>query len=459
MTCCFRFYADSGFIHDRPAARTAVEGAPGLTQGGDRAQCLVTGEIGSVVRLHSLVRGVPGTLPTGAALVSFNLPSSFSYGKSQGEIAPVSSQAALAYSAALADLLASTKALDGSDEARWSNRAQLGDTTVLFWADADDRAVGDEAEAVVAALLGLPDGVPGSGPSALMAAQAALRDFHAALPDGLAGGGRPARFHILGLRPNVARLSVRFWFENSLGEIATSFEELWGDLRLEPAPARLAPSIRDLLLELAPLRRAESIPTHLSGALMRSILSGAPFPKTLLVQALMRVRAERSTTPLRTALIKACLARDARQGLSDEGVPVSLSRDEPNVGYRLGRLFAVLDAAQRAGVGRVNLRLADKFFGSASVTPARVFPLLLKGARIHLTAAKRHGSAGRAVVLDQEISRILAGLPADAPFPPILRLADQGRFVVGFYHETAEIWTRGAFGRLTDQPGAQDVTA
>ena len=448
LNLCFRLEGDLEYLHDRAASRAvvaaAIEGSPDSSD----QQCLATGSIAPIARLHPAIRGVPGSLPTGGMLVSFNLGSSASYGKTRGANAPVSEAAVRAYSAALTELIWAKREDDPTDRQTWTNRVQLSDLTLLFWADAASSVAGHAGEALVATLLDVSGAAPRLESRQTAQLQQLLEGYRKGRP---LVGAAPAlspltRFQVLGLRPTMARLSVRFWYENTLGELFARFREHWEDLRLDPPPQQEAPSIGQLLFELTPQRRYEDMPVQLAPDLLRSILTGAPFPRALLTRALMRVRAERKTTPLRTALIKACLARDARKGLAREGAPVSLDRDELNKGYRLGRLFAVIDAAQWAGLGRVRTRVRDKFFGAASATPGRVFPYLLRGARDHLASARGRGWGGRATSLDREISQIMDGLGAAHPFPAALGLADQGRFVVGFYHESAAVWPRTSGG-------------
>ena len=209
------------------------------------------------------------------------------------------------------------------------------------------------------------------------------------------------------------------------------------------------------------------MPAHLAGELTRAILTGGQYPAGLLAQTLMRIRADGQVTPLRAALAKAVLTRRARLAWNNAVQPnpthpdwrdklVSLDRQEANAGYRLGRLFAVLEAAQRAGVGKVNAGVKDKFFGAASATPGHIFPLLLRSAQDHLSAARKKGKEGRAIRLDREISEILEGFTASAPFPPALSLDDQGRFIIGFYHQDAELRVPRAKGERVEDDESED---
>jgi CRISPR-associated protein Csd1 len=446
---CFRLDGNREFLHDRAAARAALDRETAAASG-DSGLCLVTGAVGSIARLHPSIKGVPGAQSSGAALVSFNLDAFTSYGKSQGGNAPVSESAAFAYTTALNDLLSRSDGVDKKGRPRWRNRITLGDSTVVFWADAPigELLIGDlfspPSEELSATLLGQEDDKHTVRVKKIMAEIEALRPLADVAPD-----LNHEQFHILGLSPNAARLSVRFWISGTLGDLARRFQEHWRDMEIEPAAGKRPPALWALLYELAAQGKAENVPAHLAGEMTRAILTGGRYPASLLTQVIMRVRADQEVTPRRAALAKACLARNARNARKDptmKGVPMSLDRQEPNVGYRLGRLFAVFESAQYAGIGKVNASVKDKFLAAASATPARIFPTLLRGAETHLSTARKKGKEGRAGRLTNETQDILAGLNAREPFPRILSLEDQGRFFVGFYHQGAEL-------RVPRQPG------
>jgi CRISPR-associated protein Csd1 len=101
----------------------------------------------------------------------------------------------------------------------------------------------------------------------------------------------------------------------------------------------------------------------------------------------------------------------------------------------LGRLFAVLERAQYEALKAVNANIRDKYFSSASANPARVFPLLLRGVQDHLGKIRSSGKGGLAYWFDEQIAEVMSGLPSSEPFPSTLRLEDQGRFAVGYYHQ------------------------
>lgn len=202
---------------------------------------------------------------------------------------------------------------------------------------------------------------------------------------------------------------------------------------------------------------------------MRAILTGGECPKPLLGVVLARIRAgdeggrkgpgDHVVSGARAALCKAVIARAERRapfaagGSSDrwEDKYVTLDRSSTSPAYRLGRLFAVLESAQRAALGNVNATIRDRFFGSASATPASVFPVLMRNANHHLAVLRKGERAGLGVWLERELAGIFGGLGEN--LPTSLRIEDQGRFVIGYYHQR--------YARRDDKPeplAEQDTT-
>ena len=239
------------------------------------------------------------------------------------------------------------------------------------------------------------------------------------------------KVYILGLSPNAARLSVRFWLFDTLGHLAENLLEHERDCRVEPLPWKIPPSINRLLVNtVAALEKWDNIPPLLAGEVARAVLAGTPYPRTLLANAIMRLRAgDDPATGWHAAVIRAVLTR------SYGGAPMGLSTTEENPGYRLGRLFAVLEEAQERALGRVNASIRDRYFGAASATPASVFPLLLRGVQNHL-GKLRKDEPGSAQSVEIKLGEIMGGIATD--LPKTLKLEDQGRFAIGYYHQRSE---------------------
>ena len=418
----FRLDGEREFLHDRSSAKSVwlsqlanEEGAGGL--------CLVTGEHAPIVRLHPSLKGVFGAQGSGASIVSFEKDAFKSFGKERGANAPVSERAAFAYTAALNTLL----------ERNGRQRIRIGDTTTVFWAEAaGDPSVAEQAEELFSNLADPPTDEERAAEVAdrlaLVARGRALAEVNPEVDEN-------APFYVLGLAPNAARVSIRFWYQNSIGAIARRIGEHFRDMHIEPTPWRTPPAVRRLLYETAVQGKAENIPPTLGGALMRSILTGGRYPRSMFAAVIARMRVDKSITGLRAAICKAALARDHRLGLEEEEVSVSLNRDDTNPAYRLGRLFAIYENVQRAALGRVNTTIKDRYFAAASATPASIFPLLERNSANHLATLRKTDKGGLAHWFDGEIDEVIAGL--NTTFPRSLRLEDQGRFAIGYHHQRA----------------------
>lgn len=412
------------FLHDRPAAeelwrRIGAEGAS------DPQICLVTGESGPVARLHPSLKGVWGAQSSGASLVSFNLDAFTSYGHEQGDNAPVSEAAAFAYTTTLNRFL--------SDKA---HRLQIGDASTVFWADAGEPADAAEAEFMFAGYFD-PVGEDKAATAIVADKLGQIREGRrlADVEPRLEG----VRFHVLGLAPNAARLSVRFYWENDFGTLTANYQKFLSDTRLEPPPRDGWPPLWRYLRDIAVLGKSENVPPNLAGEWMRAILTGAPYPLTLMTAALIRLRADGDANALRAAMLKSVLIRNFKKE-----APVALDPDfKESKGYLLGRLFAAYEQVQRAALGNnVNATIKDKFYGAASASPQKVFATLNAGAQNHFTKLRKT-NPGWAFNLDELIRSIMDQMsPGDDPIPAFLNAPEQGMFGLGYYHQRSDFFRK-----------------
>ncbi|MEJ2631087.1 MAG: type I-C CRISPR-associated protein Cas8c/Csd1 [Acidihalobacter sp.] len=449
----FRLDGEQAYLHQRPAAEAVRARLLASASDSDNTSevCLVSGEAAPAARLHPAIKGVNGAQSSGASIVSFNLDAFTSYGKSQGENAPVSERAAFAYTTALNYLLRRGE--------HNRQRLQVGDTTVVFWAEADDAEQATNAELTLADLLDKPpdDSAEAERVRQVLDGVARGRPL-AEIDPGLADG---TRMYVLGLAPNASRLSIRFWLVDTLDTLTRRIAQHRADMHLDPSPWKTAPSVWRLALATAPSRdgraKSEDVPPQLAGDLLRAILTGGRYPGSLLANTVMRMRADGDVSGVRVALCKAVLARNLRAQSSQEGIPVSLDTQSTQPGYLLGRLFAVLEYAQRSALGgQVNATIRDRYYGAASATPASIFPVLLRNTQNHLSKLRKE-RPGQAVNLEKDIRDIVAGLPDR--FPRSLRIEDQGRFAIGYYHQSQAHYTKRVAeddaATETEEQGAQ----
>ena len=418
----FRLASGFEFLHERPAAkalwaRIAAEGAS------EPQICLLTGASGPVARLHPSIKGVWGAQSSGASLVSFNLDAFTSYSHEQGDNAPVSEGAAFAYTTALNRFLSDPK-----------HRLQIGDASTVFWADCADMETAAEAEDMFAAMFGSDTTKDDAVNTAKIRDQLAQIREGRRLAEIMPKLDKGVRFFVLGLAPNAARLSVRFWWEGSFGTLAANYQRFIDDTALDPAPRTGWPPLWRYLTELAVQGKRENVPPLIAGEWMRAILSGTRYPLTLLSATLMRIRADGEVNALRAAILKSVLIRNFKS----KEAAVSLDPTSQDTGYVLGRLFAAYENIQKVALGKsVNATIRDKFFGSASATPARVFGSLANNAFNHLAKIRKEKPAF-AQYLQDELQGIASLLEVSKdPFPASLSQVAQAKFALGYYHQAS----------------------
>lgn len=417
----FKLAGETGVIANSDEVREAINRRNGDSSGSARV-CLVTGERDSIETLHPSIKGVWGGNPTGTSIVSFNLSPFCSFGKNQGANAPVGKTAVFAYITALNTLL----------EKDSENRMQVGEASTVFWSERPTALERNFPRYFAEPPKDDPD----------RGVKAVKELFESIQTGSFIHDDRGQRFYVLGLSPNAARIAVRFWIVSTVGAMETNISRFFNDTEIVHGPKqkdRL--SIFRLLVSTAVEGKSENIPPNVEGDFMRAILEGLPYPKTLLAAAIRRIRAEHDVTYPRAALVKACLNRSyyisrSTNNMISEELAVALDLANKNIGYRLGRLFAVLEKIQSEANPGINATIRDRYYGAASGTPVTVFPNLMRLKNHHLSKLENEG---RRVNFERLLAEILGEV---ADFPKNLSLEEQGRFAIGYYHQTQDFYTK-----------------
>ena len=381
---------------------------------GELDRCLITGEATVPEKIHPSVKGIPGAQSSGAALVSFNAPSFCSYGKEQNLNAPVGKQAAFAYTTALNYLIADR-----------DHRKLFGDTTVVYWADTGETEYQD-AFSVLLDCAG--EGLTDRDLSDAMQKQS--QGLAISWEGNMLNPDRP--FYILGISPNAARLSVRFFLQSSFGEIVQHLQQHAERMKIVPdrkTDYQMIPLWRLLKATVNEKSQDKTASPKMAGETLRAILTGGRYPATLYQQVQIRIKADRQITWERMAIVKAYLLRNSTDERIKEGLTVQLNDQTTYQPYLLGRLFAVLEAIQEKATPGINATIKDKYFTSACATPSVVFPILLNLKDKHLKKL----DGGIRVYYDKQVSELMGQLTED--YPAHLSLQDQGVFQIGYYHQ------------------------
>ncbi len=412
---------DTTYAFEDSEIRAAWECYRNENENSFRSQCLVTGQVDQPIeRVHPKVKGVQGGQTAGTSLVSANASAFESYSLSFNLNAPVSEYAAFAYTSALNSLIAD-----------FDHRMTLNGDTVVCWAETGEAMYQDvfllgvdprakTEKDVSETLRSIVNGMPVN-----------LADFHPETP-----------FYVLCLSPNAARVSVRFFLRDTFGRIAEHLSEHYRNLEIAMAPNE-SPylSIYDILKATVREKSDDKAASPLlSGATMRAILGGTPYPAMLYESILIRIRADRVINRARAATVKAYLIKNISPTHPDykEVLQVALNEQSELKPYVLGRLFSLLEQAQESANPGINATITDRYFDSACATPKLAFPTLLKLNRHHLSKDEKWGWR-----YEKQIGELVDKLEAeDDPYPSRLTLEEQGLFILGYYHQKQARYTK-----------------
>lgn len=439
----FTLDGELGYIHNRPALKQVWEDFNSQANDVVKSKCLVSGEDAVIARTHPKIKGVWDAQSAGASLVSFNEKAYESYGKDQSYNAPVSEKSAFKYATVLNYML----------EKGSKQKIQIADATTVFWAQSENSIYND----IVSQLFN-PSFSNEASEDEEKTEVKVDKKFEGKIFDILdsikqgknlsdLGLKEDTKFYILGLSPNNARLSVRFFHRDNFGDFIKKIHQHYDDLEIEGIPEYAKGKLTVWKILDETLRKSKEgkvdrkdLSPVLSGELIRAIVTGSNYPKTLYLAILRRIKTEQNDMKInyiRVAVIKAYLTRKYRE--SDkykEELQVSLNEESTIQPYLLGRLFSMLERTQEDSVRKddptkkLNKTIKDSYFSSASATPGAVFPILMKLKKHHISKLEEKG-----IWHEKSIGEIIDKLELPKPFPMHLNLEEQGLFILGYYHQ------------------------
>ncbi len=369
--------------------------------------CLVSGKLTVALNTTDKIKGIPGTMAVGANLVSFDKEAFCSYGFEQAQNAPLSPYAELKIRSALTHLIKKSR----------QQKLIFNNTIYIHWTKQS--------------LDWSPSEILLSGESC--AAEHLLHSIQQGHADLSID---PNAYYALGLSGNGTRIIVRDWLESTIPQMAQNISEWFEDLslvRLDGEHIKRNFKFREILYSLVRSDLRE-LSASASSTLFRGAFTGRSvyLSRAILASAVRRQLLDQQTklNVARTALIKLCLIRSPNRNRGD-AVTEQLTPENKDPAYLCGRLFAVFDRLQCLAQGELNSGIIERFYTSASTTPALVMGRLFRNAQFHLARVEWGIEANVCQDLN-ELSETLEG-----KFPQLLDLEGQGRFALGYYHQKA----------------------
>jgi len=490
----FQVEGDSDYVHRLPEV-TAYWAAIRDNQQKDTQlqQCLVTGKLAAPTNKHPPIKRVPGGSTSGVAVVSFNSDAFESFGFERNNNAPVSRDAAEAYTTALNRLL--DPAWPDPKEPTQTLPKQMvrlsENTAAVFWTDKDNRVASAIAPAIEDVNAGALHALNVTlDPSLFQLEEPDEPKSAAPIGDAFHSpweGGKPldledpAAFRLLILSGGQGRATVRAFHTDTTKHVVQAIQHWFTDISI--VGLRGKPALWRLLRSLAVRGEQANLPPNLAGEVFLAALSASPLPVDVLGAAVRRCRSEpeRRVSPERAALVKAVLTRSRERLIRDfnihfEEIQPAMNENEKNRGYLLGRVFACVERMQELALGDVGASVTDRYFASACATPQAVFPRLLKTEIHHFRKARDGKFGGAAVITHRMIDKLASWLVGNengmrdqetvddflkrnagktmTGFPAFLPLPEQGLFTLGYHQQRSEFYTR-----REKQPATADAQA
>jgi CRISPR-associated protein Csd1 len=425
----FTFSVDGVMPIDLPAVRSYWAKHAGDTpiskQGKEtfEAECLISGEYGPVMDREPVkIKGIPGGQSSGTNMISANQRAFESYGLSVSHVAPVKLEYAEKYANALNDLLRNDH-----------THLRVGPVVYVFWTkDApplpivESLSKPETENPLLAALF--------AGKAVELKASDRPEQVKKSLVSPWAGREfesiRDNAFYAISLSANGGRAVVRDQLTSTVKDVRDKLRAYFNAQRMVDNAGQsenplgiytLAAGLyRDANKEMAP-----GVPV----SLLSFALRGKPLPFLFLQQLVRRNCIERRVTRPRAVLTKMVLLSSGKEMSGME----KLRTTRPETAYHLGRLLAVFEGIQKKAQPGINTTLVDRFYGSASTTPALVFGRLISGIQNNL-AKLRKSNPGLCTILEKELQEITASIER---FPKVLKVEEQALFGLGYFHEQA----------------------
>lgn len=384
-------------------------------------QCGISGEDGPIAKLHNKIKGLPGGSSMGNLLVCFNNQSDSSYGNEQSYNSNISEKTMKKYTEAFNYLLKGN-----------SHKAKIDDElSIVYWAMSEEE---DSALKLMSMLTGDEYGIDSEETNEILKNAMALVKSSALRVEQLSVFkqiNENVDFYIIGIKPNSSRIAIKFICKKKYAEIMLNVAKYQLDMQVSEKYKPV--ELWRIRKELVSPKGKDNLNPALVAKLFEAIIYGNKYPTSLLATVVNRVKTDTDIriSPVRVGLIKACINRNYEK----EELEVSLDKENRNQAYLCGRLFAVFEKMQMDASGNsLNRTIKDSYFSSAASRPAAIFPRIIKLGQHHMNKVDRE------IFYNKLIGDIMTNLNGE--FPESLTLPEQGKFIVGYYHQQQDFYKK-----------------
>lgn len=249
--------------------------------------CAICGKKREIARLHESIKGVVGAQSSGSNIVSFNTDASTHFHKIQGANYPVCELCMFKYTTVLNKLLSKNS----------KNKTTFGELSIVFWSDESDYF---ENEFYT-----------------LFMKKRDENDLECTEIDDLLDSFKKhnekddKHFNVLGILPNASRLSIVFYYRDTIKNSKQKIRQYFENIRMKPSKFDYKyPSLFSLIYSTVKKneRKASdsetpSISNH-AKIMFQIILNGSPFPIGLATKILELCKIDNKVSSKRVCLLK-----------------------------------------------------------------------------------------------------------------------------------------------------------
>ena len=383
-----------------------------------KMRCFATYKLVKPVKTHPKIGGLSsvGGLSMGDALISFDKAAFQSFGLEQSENAAVSEEAAKIYSGALNHLIKKGIRYPGLEFIYWfKEKVALEDDPLSFITENEEKQELNANEKVKQLLLSIQSGIK---------------------PD-LQGNN----YYLLLLSGASGRIMLRDWMEGQFESLVKNIDSWFEDLKIIARDGESyinSPKLFSIYKSI--VRDPKEVQKGLLQVdqirILRSVLNDEEISLSLLAKALrfhtLSVIKNEGFYEIRLAIMKAYhIRKNKKEGEvnSMNVIKPEINENHPNPAYQCGRLMAVLANLQKSALGDVGAGVVQRYYASASSTPALVLGRLTRTSQYHLSKL----DPGLAHWYEELIGRIWS-LLSDG-IPTTLTLEEQSLFALGYYQQ------------------------